>query len=173
MKFLISFLLALLTSCSASKKIKPVTNFDLTRYYGTWYEITKLDYSFERECAKARFIYLPPAHHSGMDITNECLDEEENIIKDAFAKAHVKKNNVAEFSVYLYSIIQLEYRVVYIDEKYEYAIIDGGNFDYYWIISKLKNPDMLKIESLISKAKMLGFDTANIIVNKFNNSNPI
>ncbi|MDH3934128.1 MAG: lipocalin family protein, partial [Gammaproteobacteria bacterium] len=29
--------------------VSPVTDFDVNRYLGTWYEIARLDHSFERD----------------------------------------------------------------------------------------------------------------------------
>ena len=40
----------LLTGCTGLPDgIEPVKNFDLQRYMGRWYEIARLDHSFERE----------------------------------------------------------------------------------------------------------------------------
>ncbi|NLB07657.1 MAG: lipocalin, partial [Desulfobulbaceae bacterium] len=42
-------LLTLLGGCvSRQPFVPPVTDFDLDRYLGTWYEIARLDHSFER-----------------------------------------------------------------------------------------------------------------------------
>ena len=39
----------LLTACTGmADGIRPVTGFQLDRYLGTWYEIARLDHSFER-----------------------------------------------------------------------------------------------------------------------------
>ncbi len=39
----------ILSACTGvPDNIKPVDNFELNRYTGTWYEIARLDHSFER-----------------------------------------------------------------------------------------------------------------------------
>ncbi|MFT6899399.1 MAG: apolipoprotein D and lipocalin family protein, partial [Paraglaciecola sp.] len=44
-----SCLCLLLTSCvTVPEGITPVKDFELSRYLGTWYEIARLDHSFER-----------------------------------------------------------------------------------------------------------------------------
>ncbi|MBE0486076.1 lipocalin family protein, partial [Marinobacter sp.] len=46
---LLTTLLLFLTGCTGLPKgIEPVTGFDKDRYLGTWYEIARLDHSFER-----------------------------------------------------------------------------------------------------------------------------
>ena len=43
------FTALLLTACTGiADGIRPVTGFQLDRYLGTWYEIARLDHSFER-----------------------------------------------------------------------------------------------------------------------------
>ena len=39
------------------ENIKPVEPFDATRYLGTWYEIARLDHSFERGLIKVTATY--------------------------------------------------------------------------------------------------------------------
>jgi len=42
-------LMVLLTACSGVPKgLHPVNGFELERYLGRWYEIARLDHSFER-----------------------------------------------------------------------------------------------------------------------------
>ncbi|MGL5451182.1 MAG: lipocalin family protein, partial [Aeromonas sp.] len=39
----------LLSACTGiADGVRPVTGFELNRYLGTWYEIARLDHSFER-----------------------------------------------------------------------------------------------------------------------------
>lgn len=43
-------LLTILSGCTTGKptNVEPVTHFDVNRYLGQWYEIARLDHSFER-----------------------------------------------------------------------------------------------------------------------------
>ena len=46
---LILFYLVNLYGCTSTPTgIKPISNFDIQKYLGTWYEIARLDHSFER-----------------------------------------------------------------------------------------------------------------------------
>ena len=50
MRYLLILFSLLLTSClSVPKGVVPVKNFELDRYLGRWYEIARLDHSFERD----------------------------------------------------------------------------------------------------------------------------
>lgn len=48
MRFIAPLLLSLLTACaSVPDGVQPVRSFDLQKYLGTWYEIARLENSFE------------------------------------------------------------------------------------------------------------------------------
>lgn len=49
MRYLMVVLFLLISGCvSVPEGIQPVKNFQAERYLGTWYEIARLDHSFER-----------------------------------------------------------------------------------------------------------------------------
>lgn len=49
MRGILFIMMFLLAGCvDKPEKVVPVKNFELSRYLGTWYEIARLDHSFER-----------------------------------------------------------------------------------------------------------------------------
>jgi apolipoprotein D and lipocalin family protein len=57
-KKLTIFMLLFLAGCvGIPKNISPVTDFEVDRYLGTWYEIVRLDHSFERGLEKVTASY--------------------------------------------------------------------------------------------------------------------
>ena len=58
MRYLSALFIFLLISCTGTPAgINPVENFDLDRYLGDWYEIARLDHSFERGLDNVRASY--------------------------------------------------------------------------------------------------------------------
>lgn len=61
LSFLFIALASLLVSCSNVKpeKAEPVTNFEVNKYLGTWYEIARFDFKFEKDLnnTSAQLIY--------------------------------------------------------------------------------------------------------------------
>jgi len=48
-KRLLLFISFLMSACvNIPENVSPVTGFDIDQYLGTWYEIARLDHSFER-----------------------------------------------------------------------------------------------------------------------------
>ena len=57
-KVLMVVLAMLLGGClGMPKTVQPVNNFELGRYLGTWYEIARLDHSFERGLTRIQAEY--------------------------------------------------------------------------------------------------------------------
>jgi apolipoprotein D and lipocalin family protein len=49
MKKILLLLVCLLTGCTGiPENVKPIDNFKLEKYLGKWYEIARLDHSFEK-----------------------------------------------------------------------------------------------------------------------------
>ena len=58
MKKLSLVLVSFLMGCAGiPKDVKPVAPFQLERYLGTWYEIARLDHSFERGLSRVTANY--------------------------------------------------------------------------------------------------------------------
>jgi hypothetical protein len=55
---LVGFLAMLLVACTGlPNRVEPVSGFELPRYLGTWYEIARLDHSFERGLSRVTAEY--------------------------------------------------------------------------------------------------------------------
>ena len=49
--------ISLFSSLGMPEKVKPVDNFELNRYLGTWYEVARLDHKFERGMSRVTATY--------------------------------------------------------------------------------------------------------------------
>lgn len=171
---LVALGILLLNSCkSIPKNATPVEGFDVNRYLGTWYEIARFDFRFER----------------GLDNTSAqySLDEKGNVVvlnsgfnyeknkwtkADGLAKFRGGKN-VAALKVSFFGPFYSGYNVLALDEDYQYALIAGKNLDYLWILSRTKSiPEEIKSQYL-DLAQEIGYDTSKLIwVKHDKNSNP-
>ncbi len=64
MNKLLALVVLLLTGCvGMPENVKPIDNFKVEKYLGTWYEIARLDHSFEKGLTRVTARYsLRPLH---------------------------------------------------------------------------------------------------------------
>ena len=165
MKKLIIILSALLlTAClGMPKQVQPVDNFQLNRYLGTWYEIARLDHSFERGLSQvsANYSLLP---NGQVRVLNRGYSEQKQAWHDIEGKStFVKSPDIGHLKVSFFGPFYSSYVITDLDESYQYALISGYNHSYLWILARQPQiPDAVK-QRLIAKAQTLGFDTNQLI----------
>ncbi|PWW26723.1 lipocalin family protein [Chryseobacterium sp. AG844] len=170
---LLSFgLLNSLTSCSSMpEKAQPVDQFDVNRYLGTWYEIARFDYRFEKDLDNAIAQYSL-TEDGNVNVVNSGY----NFKKDKWVSANGTakfrgEKNVAALKVSFFGPFYAGYNVVALEE-YKYALIAGKNLDYLWILSREKTiPENIK-QKFISKAQEIGYDTSKLIWVKQDKKSP-
>ena len=81
-KFLMSFAL-LLTGCVAlPENVKPVNHFNSDKYLGKWFEVARLDHSFERGLSKVSASYSL-RDDGGIRVINRGYDTQKQKWKEA------------------------------------------------------------------------------------------
>lgn len=161
----ISALLSLLAGCTGVPKgIDPVTGFDVKRYVGTWYEIMRLDHSFERGLTNVTATY---ALRDGgkVRVVNRGYNPEECAWEDAEGTATFKGDpDVASLSVSFFWPISGGYHVFALDrEDYQYAVVSGPSRDYLWILARSPNLPQETLDRLIAAARDNGFPVDKLI----------
>jgi apolipoprotein D and lipocalin family protein len=146
------------------ENIRPVDNFRLEKYLGMWYEIARLDHSFERGLTKVTANYNL-LDDGGVRVLNRGYSEKEKTWKEAEGKAYfVNGPDQGYLKVSFFWPFYGSYVVFELDhENYQYSLVCGPDKSYLWILSR--NPEIkeeLK-KALITKAAILGFDTNKLI----------
>ena len=143
--------------------IEPVDNFELNRYLGDWYEIARLDHSFERglEAVKAEYSLRDDG---GIRVINSGRDSESQVAQQAEGRAYfVEKPNLGHLKVSFFGPFFGSYVIFELDENYQYAFIAGNNRDYLWLLARTPEVSEELIDQFISRASLLGFDTSQLI----------
>ena len=116
--------------------IEPVTGFDQERYLGTWYEIARLDHSFERGLSEVTATYSTNPDGS-IAVLNRGFDQEEGRWREAEGVARfVDSATVAHLKVSFFGPFYGSYIVFGLGENYDYAFVSGFNRDYLWLLSR-------------------------------------
>lgn len=157
-------LVTLLNSCaSIPKKAKAVENFDINRYLGTWYEIARFDFRFEKDLDNVSAQYSLNKK-GNVTVLNSGYNYKKAEWKKADGLAKFSGNkDIAELKVSFFGPFYAGYNVVALDENYQYALIAGKNLDYLWILSRTKSiPEEIK-SNYLRIAEEIGYDTSKLI----------
>ena len=155
---------ALLTGCTGIPDgTQPVTNFELDRYLGQWYEIARLDHSFERglDCVTANYSLRDD---DGVRVINRGYNLEEQEWDEAEGRAYfIDDENVGRLKVSFFGPFYGGYNVLELDDNYQWALVAGPNRDYLWILSRSPEMDSETETRLRERAAELDFPTDELI----------
>lgn len=147
------------------ENVRPVDNFQLEKYLGKWYEIARLDHSFERGLTRVTAEYSL-REDGGVNVLNRGYSAEENKWKEAEGKAYfVEGSDQGHLKVSFFGPFYGSYIVFELDhENYQHALVCGPDKSYLWILSRRPGINQDLKNSLVEKARSLGFDTTQLIV---------
>ncbi|MFK8012064.1 MAG: lipocalin family protein [Marinicellaceae bacterium] len=161
---LVLFCINLSGCLGVPKNIQPVKSFELDRYLGKWYEIARLDHSFERG------MHQVTAHYSlredgGVSVVNRGFLSKKNKWKTANGKAYfVNDEDEGYLKVSFFGPFYGTYAIFELDqENYDYAFVSGPDLSYLWLLSRTPTIDQSIIDRFIQLSKQKGFDVDALI----------
>ncbi len=117
---------SLLSGClTVPDGIEPVDNFELNRYLGKWYEIARLDHSFERglEAVSAEYSLRDDG---GIRVINSGRNTDTQANQEAEGRAYfVEQPNLGYLKVSFFGPFFGSYVIFELDENYQYAFHCG------------------------------------------------
>jgi apolipoprotein D and lipocalin family protein len=165
MRYLLLISCLLLSACvSKPDAVEPVQNFKLERYLGQWYEIARLDHSFERGLSRVTATYSM-RDDGGVRVINRGYSEKDREWSEAEGKAYFVEGPEQGFlKVSFFGPFYGAYVIFELDhDGYQYALIAGPDTSYLWILARTPTLDQAIVDRLVTKAKAAGFDTDSLI----------
>lgn len=149
---------------SAPEGLRPVGDFLADRYLGTWYEIARLDHSFERGLSKVTAEYSQRDDGS-IQVVNRGYDARRGKWREARAVARfVGRPDVASLKVTFFWPFCGAYHVIALDrDEYNYAMVTSSSRSYLWILARQKHLDAAVQKDLLTKAREWGFRSEDLI----------
>ena len=146
------------------KNVTPISNFNLEKYLGKWYEIARLDHSFERGLSRVTADYSL-RKDGGVRVLNRGYFEKEAKWKEVEGRAYfVKQPDQGYLKVSFFGPFYGSYVIFELDhEGYQYSLVSGPNKSYLWILARGPEIGEEPKKALIEKAATLGFDTNKLI----------
>lgn len=173
MRFFSLVFAALLVS-ACSKPMPPeaqsavIGSFDPQQYIGTWYEIARLDNSFEKGLEQVTANYS--VNEDGtVKVINRGFNPESGEWKEAIGKAkfvdapNKDGTRTGRLKVSFFGPFYGDYNIIELDKPYyNYALVSSGK-EYLWILSRTPQLTYPIKQHLMAKAKELGFPTHELL----------
>lgn len=169
LKIQLTALLLVLFGLSACSTTPPdgmiaVTPFDIQRYAGKWYEIARLDHSFERGLTDISANYRQREDGS-VEVTNRGYDTKKGEWRQAVGRAlFTGEPSRASLKVSFFGPFYGGYHVIALDQQnYRWAMVVGPDRDYLWILARDKQLPAPIRDQLVAQAKEQGIDVGQLI----------
>ncbi len=158
----------LFNSCKAEMKDRKidkttVTELDLGKYMGTWYEIARYPHKFEKGLVgvTATYSLLPDGK---ITVVNQGYKNSLNgELSVARGKAKLPdKSQPGKLKVSFFWIFYADYFVLDLDPGYQWAVIGSSSDNYLWILSRSPQMDEALYNQLIEKIRNRGYDLSRL-----------
>ena len=163
---LVTGLAVSVTGCSTAppEGLTSVTPFEVNRYLGKWYEIARLDHSFERGLTDVSATYSLNSDGS-LKVINRGFNVKKDEWKSATGRAlFTGSTSQGSLKVSFFGPFYGGYHVLALDQKdYQWALVAGPDRDYLWILARDKTLSPAIREQLVEQAKKMGFATDKLI----------
>lgn len=162
--FVLLLMLFTLQGCfsqSINKRI--VSELDLTRYVGEWYEIARLPNRFERGLVgvKANYSFCDKGK---IRVVNSGYRETlEGEYTEAIGRA--KRPNPSQpgrLKVAFFWCFYAPYWVLELDADYRWAVVGSRADKYLWILSRTPQLPAQRLEMLLQRIQERGYDTTKL-----------
>lgn len=141
-----------------------ISQFDLKRYMGKWYEIARFNHRFEKDLqgVTAEYSFREDGKVKVKNCGHKHTPDGEQTCSIGKAKlpgdGHPGQLKVA-FFLSFYS----DYNILELDPNYEWALIGSSADKYLWILSRSPHLAPEVLNHILEKAQARGYDTQKLI----------
>jgi apolipoprotein D and lipocalin family protein len=158
----------LLAGCTGMpENVKVVDGFELDRYLGRWYEIARLDHSFERGLSHVTATYTR-REDGGIDVVNRGYDMQKAIWNESIGKAYpLGEPGQGRLKVSFFGPFYGGYNILVLDHQdYSYALVAGPDRNFLWLLARQPQLPRATLTRLIGQAGSQGGITYNCLADK-------
>ena len=162
------FLLICLIVINGCEKRPPpgvVSQVDLNRYMGVWYEIASIPSRFQKGCVCTRVEYLMKKNY--ISVINRCWRKRKwDVVKGKGFE--VKGSNGSKLKVQLFWPFKGDYWILWLAKDYKTVLVGSPNYKHLWILSKEKHIDKKNYKKIEKIAKEKGYDVRQLVKTQCN-----
>lgn len=149
---------------AATKPIRTAEFVDIDRFMGDWYVVASIPTPLERNIYNAVESYKRVSEDridTTFTFNRGDIDGRPSTLTPTAYIGEDASNAV--WGMQFIWPIRAEYRVVYVDDKYEHTIIGRSRRDYVWIMARTPNVAPTEYERLRAIVAEQGYDTSKLV----------
>ena len=152
----------LLAGCQTAPTMPPlrtVPQVDLKRFMGDWYVVAHIPSMVEKSAHNAVESYR--LNDDGSIATTFTFNQDGlngKVKKYAMRGYVVNTATNAEWAMQFAWAIKADYKIVYLDENYQEAIVGRDQRDYVWVLSRNPNLSSTDFDALLSRVRNMGYE---------------
>ena len=152
--------LTVLFGCKNHPPLSTVSQVELERYAGLWYEVASFPARFQRGCTCTTAEYTLMEGY--VKVENYCKRDKgrSGITGKAFP---VKGSNNARLKVQFFWPFRAPYYIIALADDYSWAVVGTPSRKYLWMLSRTPVIDDDLYFLIEQRAKALGFDTSQLV----------
>ena len=164
MRHLILIAVVLMAGCAQIPDgVEPVAGLDAERYLGKWYEVARLDHSFERGMDNVTATYTA-RDDGGIDVLNRGYVRARGEWEEARGRAKFAgPRDRGSLKVSFFGPFYGGYNIIDLDPEYQLSLVAGPSREYLWILARQPDPPRAEVDRVVQRAADLGFDTDALI----------
>ncbi len=156
-----------LFACNSRDTINKTTvsELDLTRYMGKWYEIARYDHSFERNLVGCTASYSLKDDGTVRVINAGYKKTLTGQFKETEGKARRPDNSKpGKLEVAFFANFYADYWVLELAEDYSYVLVGSRKDKYLWILCRTPQMPEEDLNYVLARARERGYDTSKLIM---------
>ncbi len=159
--FIMIFISAILSGCKVQPEpLKTVSEVNLERYAGLWYEIASFPQKFQKGC-KCTTAEYQLTEKNYIRVINKCQKP------GKFAKIEgkafvVKGSGNAKLKVQFFWPFKGDYWIIELDSDYNWAVVGNKNRKYLWILARRPVMKESIYNDILKKISLKGFDISKL-----------
>lgn len=152
---------ALIASARGRVDRTTVAELDLDRYMGVWYEIARLDRSFERHLTNVTALYhKEPDGRVG--VVNRGIDSRTGKERVACGKVRPGRGP-GVLKVSFFWIFYSDYRVLELAPDYSWVLVGGSTAASLWVLARTPRLPRQELDRILELARQRGYDTSRLL----------
>ena len=132
---------------------------DIDKYLGTWYEFARIKNNFEPNFKNVTAQYLMQIDGSIKVINSGFVNGE---LKQIIGTA-IKTDNDNVLKVSFFPDVYSEYRILFVDDDYQYALVGGEDKNNLWMLARNNNFNKDIYNKFINIALSYNYNVENLI----------